>query len=45
MDDDRSKSLSKGEFEKACREYKLEINSEDIGNLFNAFDLNKDGTI
>lgn len=45
MDDDRSHSLSRPEFEKACREYKLEITSDDIGTLFQAFDINRDGTI
>ena len=45
MDDDRSKSLSRYEFEKACREYKMEISSDDIGLLFQAFDTNRDGTI
>ena len=34
MDDDRSKSLSRQEFEKACRDFKTEISSEDIGSLF-----------
>ena len=45
MDDDGSKSLSKQEFEKACRDFKLEITSEDISLMFSAFDLNRDGTI
>jgi Ca2+-binding EF-hand superfamily protein len=45
MDDDRSKSLSRQEFEKACRDFKCEIPSEDIGVLFQAFDINRDGTI
>ena len=45
MDDDGSKSLSKQEFEKACRDFKTEISSEDIGTLFQAFDINRDGTI
>lgn len=34
MDDDGSKSLSKQEFEKACRDFKLEITIEDIALLF-----------
>lgn len=34
MDDDGSKSLSRPEFEKACRDFKVEITSEDIGTLF-----------
>ena len=45
MDDDRSKSLSKGEFEKACKKYKMDISSDDIGSMFAAFDINRDGTI
>lgn len=45
MDDDGSKSLSKPEFEKACKDFKVEITNEDIGTLFSAFDINKDGTI
>jgi len=34
MDDDGSKTLSKQEFEKACREFKAEIAPEDVGILF-----------
>lgn len=45
MDDDGSKSLSRQEFEKACRDFKVEIASEDIGTVFAAFDVNRDGTI
>ena len=45
MDDDQSKTLSRAEFEKACRDFKTEISSEDVGVLFGAFDLNKDGVI
>lgn len=45
MDDDNSKSLSRPEFEKACRDFKCEMSSEDVGRLFSAFDLNRDGTI
>ena len=45
MDDDRSHTLSRSEFEKACRDFKLEMTSEDIGTMFQGFDLNRDGTI
>ena len=45
MDDDGSKSLSRPEFEKAVRDFKVEVNSEDIATLFGAFDINRDGTI
>jgi len=45
IDDDGSHSLSRQEFEKACRDFKMEITSDDIGTLFQAFDINRDGTI
>ncbi len=45
MDDDGSRTLSRGEFEKACRDFKLELTSEDIGTMFGGFDINRDGTI
>lgn len=45
MDDDNSKTLSIGEFQKACRDFKMEIPQDDVGVIFNAFDINKDGTI
>ena len=45
MDDDGSKTLSKQEFEKACRDFKIDVASDDIGSLFSAFDINRDGTI
>lgn len=45
MDDDDSKTLQRAEFEKACRDFKVEITSEDIGTLFGAFDVNRDGVI
>ena len=45
MDDDGSKSLNRMEFEKACRDFKIEITQQDIGTLFAAFDANRDGTI
>jgi Ca2+-binding EF-hand superfamily protein len=45
MDDDGSHALSRGEFEKACRDFKMEFTSEDIGTVFNGFDINRDGTI
>lgn len=34
MDDDRSHSLSRQEFEKACKDFKVEIPNEDVGTLF-----------
>ena len=45
MDDDNSRTLSRAEFEKACRDFKTEMSSEDVGALFSAFDINRDGTI
>lgn len=45
MDDDNSKTLSRAEFEKACRDFKTEMSSEDVGAIFYAFDLNRDGYI
>jgi len=34
MDDDGSKSLNRMEFEKACRDFKIDITQQDIGTLF-----------
>lgn len=45
MDDDGSKSLSRAEFEKACRDFKLEMTTDDVSLMFSAFDINRDGTI
>lgn len=45
MDDDNSNTLSRAEFEKACRDFKTDMSSEDTGVLFSAFDLNRDGGI
>ncbi len=45
MDDDGSKSLNRMEFEKACKDFKIDIVQQDIGTLFAAFDSNRDGTI
>lgn len=45
MDDDNSKSLSKAEFRKAVRDFKVDIPEDFIDTIFAAFDLNRDGTI
>ena len=45
MDDDNSGHLSRAEFEKACRDFKTDMTSEDIGAVFNVFDANRDGSI
>ena len=43
MDDDGTGHLSRPEFEKACRDFKADMSSEDIGAVFNVFDSNRDG--
>ena len=45
MDDDNSKSLDKQEFQKAINDFRVAIPAEDIDVIFNAFDLNRDGSI
>ena len=45
MDDDNSKTLSLVEFNKACRDFRVGISEEYIPTIFNAFDLNNDGTL
>ena len=45
IDDDGSRTVSRAEFEKACRDFKMEMSSEDVGALFSAFDHNRDGSI
>ena len=45
MDDDNSKSLDRQEFKKAIRDFKIDVPDEFIDVVFNAFDLNRDGTI
>jgi Ca2+-binding EF-hand superfamily protein len=45
MDDDNSKTLSLVEFTKACRDFRIGIAEEYIPTIFNAFDLNNDGTL
>ena len=45
MDDNNSKSLDRDEFRKAMRDFKVDIADEHIAIVFNAFDLNRDGTI
>lgn len=45
MDDDNSKSLDRNEFRKAIKDFKVEIPDDQIDIVFNAFDLNRDGTI
>jgi len=45
MDDNGSKTLDRDEFRKAIRDYKLDVPDDAILIVFNAFDLNRDGTI
>jgi len=45
MDDDNSRTLSRAEFEKACRDFKTDMSSEDVGALFSVFDMDRDGRI
>jgi Ca2+-binding EF-hand superfamily protein len=45
MDDNNSKSLDLNEFRKAMRDFKIDLTDEHIGIVFNAFDLNRDGSI
>ena len=45
MDDDGSKTISEYEFGKACRDFKVGVNEENVPILFQAFDTNRDGTL
>lgn len=45
MDDNNSKTLDKYEFKKALNDFRVAVPEEDIDVIFNAFDLNRDGTI
>ena len=45
MDDDGSKTISEYEFAKACKDFKVGINEENVPIVFEAFDSNRDGTL
>ena len=45
MDDDGSKSISLYEFSKACKDFKVGINEENVPLIFDIFDVNRDGTL
>lgn len=45
MDDNNSKSLDRAEFAKAIRDFKIDVPDEHIAIVFNAFDINRDGSI
>lgn len=45
MDDDGSKTISLYEFTKACKDFKVGVNEENVPLIFDIFDTNKDGTL
>lgn len=45
MDDNNSRSLSIEEFRKALNDFRIDIPDDQVAIVFNAFDLNRDGTI
>ena len=45
MDDDNSKSISLPEFIKACRDFRVGINEDNVPIVFDLFDTNHDGTL
>ena len=45
MDDDGSRSLNLEEFSKGIRETGLELNDDDLKNLFQKFDIDSSGTV
>ena len=45
FDDNNSKTLQLEEFSNACKDFKIDLNSSEIKILFNAFDLDKSGSI
>lgn len=45
MDDDGSKSISLPEFQKACKDFKVGINDDNVPLIFDLFDTNRDGTL
>lgn len=45
MDDDNSKSISLPEFAKACKDFRVGINEDNVPQLFDLFDTNHDGTL
>jgi len=45
MDDDGSKSISMYEFAKACKDFKVGINEENVPLIFDFFDTNRGGTL
>lgn len=45
IDDDNSKTLSFQEFDKALKDFRIDVVEEDAWKIFNYLDINKDGTI
>lgn len=45
MDDNNNHSLELEEFRKACNDFRVDVNANDIGRLFNAFDRDGSGNV
>lgn len=45
MDDNNSKSIDMSEFRKAVRDFKIDLNDNEIQTVFNAFDRDGSGEI
>ena len=44
-DEDKSKNINLNDFKKYCNDYRIELNDEEINNIFNKFDTNENGII
>ena len=44
-DEDNSKNINLNDFKKYCNDYRIELNDEEINNIFNKFDTNENGII
>ena len=45
MDDDKNRSLNMEEFSEGMRDSQLQLNNEELGKLFKAFDKDGSGSI
>lgn len=45
MDDNRSLTLDKAEFKKAISDFRVDVNAEEAGKMFDAFDRDRSGEI
>ena len=45
IDDDNSKTISFQEFDKALKDFRIDVVEEDAWKIFNYMDINKDGNI